>query len=117
MSRRTRPTVADMRLRLAAALLIQDGEVSMDQIEALPCVEERGIAELLAQELMRRLGADRFQRRVEGRGITTWEDVLRLTEQDRVAGSPNERVNPTAGGLRSRWGAAPRSLAAGYAQR
>lgn len=65
----------DIRLRLAAALLLQYGEISMSEIEALPLVESKDVAEALADELIGSLGAEIYQRR-DG---LTWEYCLRLS--------------------------------------
>ncbi|HXH82663.1 MAG TPA: hypothetical protein VNN07_07015 [Candidatus Tectomicrobia bacterium] len=71
----------DMReatFRIAAALLLRYREISLAAMEALPFVAGRENAERLADELTRRLGAVRDQKRIVGSGVVRWEDVIRL---------------------------------------
>lgn len=74
----TRFAVQDPRCRLAAALLLHHGEISVTDIEALPLVENREMAEMVADGLTRWLGAQRYQKRLVGPIMSTWEDVIRL---------------------------------------
>jgi hypothetical protein len=73
-------TIKDARLQLAAAFLLHHKEISILDIEALPIVGDRATAELLAGELMRRLGAQRYQKRVDDAELARWEDVLCLPD-------------------------------------
>lgn len=68
----------DAGFRLAAALLLRYREISLAAIEALPFVGGRQSAERLADELVRRFGAVRYQKRLAGPGLVRWEDVMRL---------------------------------------
>ena len=97
MSASNPSTGRDPRLRLAAAVLLHHGEISLAEIEALPFVDTREVAEMLAIELARALGAERIQRRATGAGMSRWEDVMCLTRRERPVGSPNRALHPTAG--------------------
>ena len=68
----------DSRYRLAAALLLHYGELSLAEIEAIPFVDSLEVAELVADELVRKLGAERFQQRVDQVSSYVWEDFVRL---------------------------------------
>lgn len=68
--------------RLAAALLLRHREISVAAIEALPFVGDRDGAEYLADELTRRLGAIRYQKRLAGPG-----EIRRRSTASRRAGA------------------------------
>ena len=68
----------DLSSRLAAALLVRQGELSIVDIRALPFVDDDETAALIADDLGRIFNVDIVQRRSPvGFG---WEDVLQLRE-------------------------------------
>ena len=77
-SRGAKMMLKDPRCRLAAAILASHGEITIQEIEVLPLVGDRLIAEIVANELINHWGAKRFQRKLKGEGISRWEDVLQL---------------------------------------
>ena len=74
--------LVDLRFRLAAALLLHYGELSITDIQALPMVESRDIAEIVADELTKHLGAERSQKRIVGTTLPMWEDVMQLPSDE-----------------------------------
>jgi hypothetical protein len=70
----------DIATRLAAALLLQDGRLSLSEIEALPFVEGYEDALTIARRLLQAFDAEETQRHVPGsQGV--WETVIELRSQ------------------------------------
>lgn len=67
----------EVGVRLAAALLLKDGTISLSDIEALPVVESREDALRIVSQLVRMMDIEERAERVPGR-IGGWETVLRL---------------------------------------
>lgn len=67
----------EVGVRLAAALLLKDGTISLSDIEALPVVESREDALRIVSQLLRMMDAEERSERVPGR-IGGWESVIRL---------------------------------------
>ncbi len=63
--------------RLAAALLLQRGEISFGEIKALPLVEDEGFALAVADVLAHHFEVERYERPI-GRSTSQFEDVIRL---------------------------------------
>ena len=63
--------------RLAAALLSEQGEISLAEIRALPLVEDDDVAVAIADILARDFDVERHERRVS-LAPSRIEDVLRL---------------------------------------
>ncbi len=63
--------------RLAAALLLDRGEISLGEIRALPLVEDEDFALAIADLLAHRFKVERYERQV-GRSVSEFEDVIRL---------------------------------------
>ena len=74
--------------KLAALLLLQEGEITLDDIEALPFVETPEEAAVIAFTLVRSLDAERYQRKRLEAGLSFWEDVVRLKEPAARADDP-----------------------------
>ena len=74
---------ADPRICLAAALLIHTGEISIDEIEALPFVDTREVAEIIASELTKWLGAERCPKVTQSGLMPIFEDIMRLPKSER----------------------------------
>lgn len=64
--------------RLAGALLLQKGELSISDIMALPLVEDEEEAALLMSVLLRCFDAEIEQRRVKASIVPAWEEVISL---------------------------------------
>lgn len=64
--------------RIAALFLIQDGEIRMSDIEALPFVDSKEFATIIAKKLMQEFDAEIYPRRTREAGLSFWEDVIRL---------------------------------------
>ena len=65
-------------VRLAGMLLLHKGELSVDDIAALPLVEDEEEAALIISMLLRCFDAEIQQRRVESSAIPAWEEVILL---------------------------------------
>ena len=63
--------------RLAVALLLSRGEISLGEIRALPLVEDEDFALAIADVLARKFKVKRYERQV-GRSALQFEDVIRL---------------------------------------
>lgn len=64
--------------RIAALLLVQDGEIKISDIEALPFVDSRELATTIAKKLMQEFDAEMYLYRTKEAGLSFWEDVIRL---------------------------------------
>ncbi len=64
--------------RLAALLLLRDGELSISDIEAIPFVPDPESARAIALSLVNLLEAQWEQRSTRRAGVTFWEDYIRL---------------------------------------
>ena len=64
-------------VRLAAALLLHEGEISFAEIRALPFVEDQSYALAIADILAQRFRVERAERRV-AQSDSQYEDVIRL---------------------------------------
>lgn len=70
-------------LRLAEALLLKEGEISLDEIAALPFVEDDETAYAIALALVNRLAAEHVHRRAVGDdGCISIEEVIRIRPDD-----------------------------------
>jgi hypothetical protein len=67
----------ELAVRLAAALLLQDGLLSISEIEAIPGVRNRSDASSIAQRLLRMFDAELVQQRIPGH-VTSWDPALKL---------------------------------------
>lgn len=66
-------------IKLATAILLTEGEISLTDIEALPFVEDRELAREIAESLRRRFDTNTAQRRISGAsGAAGLEDVIVL---------------------------------------
>ena len=63
--------------RLAAALLLKRGEISLGEIRALPFVEDKDFVLAIADVLAQNFDVERYERCV-GRSTSEFEDVIRL---------------------------------------
>lgn len=66
--------------RMAGAILLHRGEITISDIKALPLVEDEDIVsvEYIASLLLNSFDAERFQRRTHSSGIGSWEEVIVL---------------------------------------
>lgn len=71
--------------RMAGAILLHRGEITISDIKALPLVEDEDIAsvEYIASLLLNSFDAERFQRRTHSSGIGSWEEVIALKSTPR----------------------------------
>lgn len=67
----------NISVRLAGALLLHRGELSLGEIRALPFIESDEIAAAVANTLSRAFDVERYERRA-GRLSPYWEEVIRL---------------------------------------
>src|SRR5213076_2968612 len=82
-----------MNLRLAAALLLRNGELSVADIQALPSVKTRDAALVIARELLREFDARQSIRPVAGRVVDS-ETFIELNSPP-----PRQRSEPVQAGM------------------
>ena len=80
----------NLSVRLAILLLLQKGEISLTEIEALPLVRTAREAEEVAELVGKILQIDRITRKKSDSPIARWEEVLVLKES---VGGPSERIS------------------------
>ena len=68
--------------RLAAAILLEHGEISLGEIGALPLVEDERSVLAIADLLAHNFAITRFGRWEDGAPSSRFEDVIRLVEDD-----------------------------------
>ena len=71
--------------RIAAAILIHHGEISLGEIRALPLVEDEQSVLAIADLLAHNFPVTRLRRWEDGAPSTRFEDVIRLVEHDELA--------------------------------
>lgn len=69
-----------LELSLAAALLMEEGELTLTDIEALPFVEDEETAFSILTRLLSMFEAEPTQRRVPG-AFGAWETVIELKQK------------------------------------
>lgn len=72
-------------VKLASALLMHKGELSLDDIAALPTVEDNEDVALIMSILLQRFNAEIQQRRIEPSAIPAWEEVISLRSERKLA--------------------------------
>lgn len=78
----------DVSTRIAALLLLDQGELSLSDIEAIPFVEDPEAALAIALKLQQSFDVETCQqKRTEG-NINFWEDVIRLRRPIEVERTP-----------------------------
>lgn len=65
-------------IKLATALLLNEGQISISDIEALPLVEDEQMAYDIARYLADRFDTYASQREISGAAGFSWEEVLVL---------------------------------------
>ena len=71
-------TVEDVSTKLAALILLKDGEITFSEIEALPFVEDKDTALVVAGRLLNSFDVEIFQRKTRDSEMGSWDDVIRL---------------------------------------
>lgn len=102
----------NLATRLAAALFLKRGEISLSDIEALPFVEDEYEAANIARRLMEMFDTDMRRRRLGGSTrASDWEEVIVLRAPSLKSGHPElmrQRLGDTAlAASRGRSAAAP----------
>ena len=68
---------SNIPLRLATALLLKRGEISLGEIRALPLVEDEDFALAIAEALKQQFDGERYERRVGG-SVSPYDDVIQI---------------------------------------
>jgi len=71
-------------LRLASALLLHNGELSINDIAALPMVEDEEDIFLILSLLLQNFDAEIQQRRVKSSSLPAWEEFITLKPKSAV---------------------------------
>lgn len=69
-------------MRLAEAMLLKNGEISLPEIQSLPLVEDEDQVLFIADSLARKFEVA-LSERPSGSRSTNWEETLRLTGSNR----------------------------------
>ena len=72
------PNKDELSVKLAGLLLLEEGELSVSDIEALPFVGDYELARAIADELVSRFDAIMERRKMSSSVISQWEDFVRL---------------------------------------
>ena len=89
-------TDARIPVRLAAALPLKRGEISLGEIKALPMVNGKDFAIMIANILAARFNAELYERNL-GKLASQVEDVIRLVAPPALGGRRNSRPDPLPG--------------------
>ena len=81
--------------RLAAAILVKHGEISLGEIRALPLVEDEQYVLAIADLLAHNFPVLRFARWEDGAPASRFEDVIRLVEDDEQVSAPPAAMGST----------------------
>ena len=81
--------------RLAAAILVKHGEISLGEIRALPLVEDEQYVLAIADLLAHNFPVIRFGRWEDGAPASRFEDVIRLVEDDEQLSAPPAAIGCT----------------------
>lgn len=65
-------------VKLAGALLLQQGELSVDDIRAMPFLTNPAQLDTVVDLLLRNFNAEIYSKRVASAPIPEWEQVIRL---------------------------------------
>ena len=85
--------------RLAAAILIKHGEISLGEIRALPLVEDERSVLAIADLLAYNFPVTRFGRWEDGAPSSRFEDVIRLVEDnEHVSATESHSERPRSSG-------------------
>lgn len=68
-------------LKLATALLLQHGEVSTEDIKAMPFFTDPSESEAVINSLIRTFNVEIYQKRVSLQPIPEWEEVIRIKKE------------------------------------
>ena len=77
--------------RLAAALLLKHGEISVGEIRALPLVEDEKSVSAITELLARRFQVIRFGRWASDAPPTRFDEVIRLVEPPDIGRNSSEK--------------------------
>ena len=89
-------THSRIAMRLAAALLLKRGELSLEEIKALPLVDDEDFAIMVANILAARFNAERYERSL-GKSASQFEDVIRLVAPLNLGARRNSRLGSLSG--------------------
>jgi len=65
-------------LKLATALLLRHGEVSIEDIKAMPFFTDPSESEAVINSLIRTFNVEVYQKRVSLQPFPEWEEVIRI---------------------------------------
>lgn len=77
----------ELARRLAAVLLVRNGELGVSDVEGLPFVDNPLIASYIVADLAQEYGVEIAERRIPG-AIGAWEPAIRLGARGRTAQVP-----------------------------
>ena len=69
-----------LALKIAEALLKHRGEITLDDIKAIPFIEDTREAEMIATFLSNKFNAQIFTRRISQSGIASWEQIITINK-------------------------------------
>lgn len=73
-----KPEQIKLVVKLAGALLLQEGELAVDDIRAMPFLTNPAQLDSVVDLLLRNFNAEVYSKRVASAPIPEWEQVIRL---------------------------------------
>lgn len=68
----------DLMFKIAASLLKEHGELSLEDIRAIPFIESREMVSEVVSFLLKEFNAEIVQRSVSSKPFLKWERIIRL---------------------------------------
>ncbi len=68
----------EITIKLASALLLQNKELSLDDIRAIPFLENAQDAGFIVEALSKIFDTEIYQRRIPSSSVPQWEEIIRL---------------------------------------
>ncbi len=70
-----------LALRISAAILIQNGEISIDEIQSLPFLTSDINVRRIADSLVRLFGAELVCKKISSHPFLRWEETIQLKKR------------------------------------
>lgn len=76
--------------RIAGAILLHKGEITLTEISALPFVEDHQTAQEIAAILFRLFDVEKHQRKTSEYDVSFWEEVIKLKKHQDLLDGPKQ---------------------------
>ena len=71
----------EIGIKLASALLLQYGELPVEDIRAMPFLTQPGESEVIIRKLLELFNVEIYSRKVLSYPLPVWEEVIRIKAQ------------------------------------